>query len=491
VALVVLDKQILSAVKHIRKNEGETRMRTWRSITLLLLVFTLVFTMVACSGGNEGNTTGNKQPETTKPADEKKTETPKAEPAPKEEVAPDPMADLDLGGMTIKFAAWWDATPKPDTPENQQVIDNIARLQEKHNFKVEFLAVNYDEITKTFTDSTLAGDPFAHFIRLERRRFVPTLINEKLVLPISDYIDISTAPEAFGDDSQINGGTFDGKVYGFAGDTGGFGMYYNRALINELGLPDPHELVAQNKWTWETMMDMAKKATVDTNNDGKPDTWGIVAKDEDLLGISVASNDSNLVDLASGKELLSDPKTVEALAFYQSFFTNKVIKVNETWSDYIKNYSEGNVLFFPGANWEASRVKDQLLEKDFGYVPFPMGPAASDYSSFNAQMNMWIMPNNVKNAEELLYIFKEIYNVESTEEFPGQNGYELAFNHEEDIMSAKLNRENVVVFDHKGVPGYPDIAIMDDLRLNNVPPATVVETYKGTVQSAIDALLGK
>ncbi len=461
-------------------------MEKWSRLTSVLLVFTLVFILAACSGGNngaDGNNANNSSENTKVNVNEEPAE------VVDEVVVPDPMESLDFGGETITMAAWWDATPQPDTPENQQIIANIAELEQKHNFKLEFVAVNYDEIGPKFTESTLAGDPFAEFVRLERRWYVPTAINSDLVLALSDFVELDGSNVAFGDESQISGGTFGGKVYGFAGDTGGFGMYFNRALLNELGLPNPHDLVAKGEWTWEAFMDMAKKATVDSNNDGKPDTWGAVAKDEDLLGILVASNDSNLVDLSAGKELLSDPKTVEALEFYQSLFTNKVVKLNVEWSDYVKNYSEGNVLFFPGANWEASRVKEQLAEKDFGYVPFPIGPKSSQFRAFNAQMNMWVMPKNVKNPEQLIYIFGKIFNIESTEDFPGQNGYELAFNHEEDIMSAKLNRENVVVFDHKGVPGFPDVAIMADLIHNNVPAATVVETYKGQVQAAIDELL--
>lgn len=469
-------------------------MKSWKSFTMLLLVFAMVFTLAACSGANNGGTitpnTSN-TPENTDNGAGNNEGTNEPEPVEEEPVEDDPMADLDLGGMTIKFAAWWDATPKPTTPENQQIIDNIAMLEEKHNFKVQFEAVNYDQISKSFTDSTLAGDPFAHFVRLERRWFVPTAVKKGLVLPISDYIDVHSSKQAFGDEAQINGGSFDGKVYGMAADVGGLGMYYNRGLLNDLGLTDPHELMKQGTWTWETFMDMAQKATVDSNNDGTPDTWGVVAKDEDLLGILVASNDSKLVDLVEGKEMLSDPKTLEAFEFYQSLFTNKVIRMNENWSDYVNFYAEGNVLFFPGANWEATRVKEQLADKDFGYVPFPIGPQADDYRSFNAQMNMWVMPSNVENPEGLLYIFKKIFDVESTEEFPNQNAYELAFNHEEDIMSAKLNRENVQVFDHKAVPNYPDAGIMDDLRKNNIPPATVVETYKGKVQAAIDTLLSE
>jgi ABC-type glycerol-3-phosphate transport system substrate-binding protein len=449
----------------------------------MLLVLSIVLILSACSGGNSGNGGNNSAPTNNGAGAETAT------PAPVKEVVEEvPAVDLNMNGRTIKFLAWWDATPTDATPEGQQMLANIAELEKKHNIKIVFEAVAYDDVRTIFTDSTLAGEPAADFFRMQRSWFAPGMIDQEMILPISDYIELYNVEGAFGDDSQINIGSYGGKSYGIAGDVGGFGLYFNRGLLADLNLENPHELFANGQWSWSKMLEMMRAATQDTNNDGTPDTWGLAAKDEDLLGVLVATNGSNLVDLAARQEKLSDPKTIEALEFYKQLYDEKLIRLNEAWSDYINYYGEGNTLFFPGHNWESGRVKEQLVDKDFGYVPFPRGPQATADHSYNSQVNMWTMPSNVKQPEELLYIFREIYDVTKVEEWPGQTDLEPNFNHDEDLESARYNRENVVVFDHGSVPGFPIQQILDDLRMNNVPVGTVVESLKGTIQAAIDGM---
>ncbi len=457
-------------------------MKAKNRLSILMLVLSIFLVLAACSSGNNGNNSASN-------GNEGGSDTPATAPEVVEEVVEKvPVVEFNMDGRTIKFLAWWDATPTDATPEGQQMLANIAELEKQHNIKIVFEAVGYDDVRTVFTDSTLAGEPAADFFRMQRSWFVPGMIAQEMVLPISDYVDLAGAENAFGDESQINIGTYGDKSYGIAGDVGGFGLYFNRGLLADLGLENPHDLFANGQWTWSKMLEMMRAATQDTNNDGTPDTWGITAKDEDLLGILVASNGSNLVDLAARQEKLSDPKTIEALEFYKQLFDEKLARLNDAWSDYINFYGEGNTLFFPGHNWESGRVKEQLVDKDFGYVPFPRGPQATADHSYNSQVNMWAMPSNVKQPEELLYIFRKIFDVQRVEEWPGQTDLEPNFNHDEDLESAKYNRENVVVFDHGSVPDFPIQQIMDDLRKNNVPVATVVESLKGTIQASIESM---
>ncbi|MCZ8516059.1 sugar ABC transporter substrate-binding protein [Paenibacillus filicis] len=46
-------------------------------------------------------------------------------------------------------------------------------------------------------------------------------------------------------------------------------LYYNKDLFDKAGVSYPTE-----KWTWDDFLNAAKKLTVDTNGDGKPDQWG-------------------------------------------------------------------------------------------------------------------------------------------------------------------------------------------------------------------------
>jgi multiple sugar transport system substrate-binding protein len=46
-------------------------------------------------------------------------------------------------------------------------------------------------------------------------------------------------------------------------------LYYNKDMFDKAQLAYPND-----KWTWDDYLNAAKKLTIDTNNDGKPDQWG-------------------------------------------------------------------------------------------------------------------------------------------------------------------------------------------------------------------------
>lgn len=53
------------------------------------------------------------------------------------------------------------------------------------------------------------------------------------------------------------------------GDT--IGMFFNKKLLNDLGLESPYNIISEGKWTYDKFYDMAKDASKDLNGDGKFD----------------------------------------------------------------------------------------------------------------------------------------------------------------------------------------------------------------------------
>ncbi len=51
--------------------------------------------------------------------------------------------------------------------------------------------------------------------------------------------------------------------------TEGTAMYYNKTLLNSLGLEDPVQLVRDGKWTWDKLRELSLQAAKDLNNDGQ------------------------------------------------------------------------------------------------------------------------------------------------------------------------------------------------------------------------------
>lgn len=68
-------------------------------------------------------------------------------------------------------------------------------------------------------------------------------------------------------DFAIDGATFDGELKAIWFHTGSSGLYYRKDLLSEAGYTQPPA-------TWNELMEVAKKLTVDTNGDGIIDRYG-------------------------------------------------------------------------------------------------------------------------------------------------------------------------------------------------------------------------
>lgn len=63
-------------------------------------------------------------------------------------------------------------------------------------------------------------------------------------------------------------------------------MFYNKNVVENLGLEDPADLVDAGTWTIDNMMEMARKATFDSSGDGKMDendNWGLLDNGHALI----------------------------------------------------------------------------------------------------------------------------------------------------------------------------------------------------------------
>ena len=69
-------------------------------------------------------------------------------------------------------------------------------------------------------------------------------------------------------------------------------VYFLKDKIKDEGLENPYELVENNKWTWDKMMEMAARVTDDINGDGvmdKYDCWGLTTHGENYAALWMAA----------------------------------------------------------------------------------------------------------------------------------------------------------------------------------------------------------
>lgn len=65
--------------------------------------------------------------------------------------------NFDMGGRTIKWVSWYDESIKEDNPDSIKKKQNLDELMKKHNFKMEYVIIDYAEYVNKVTSSLLAG----------------------------------------------------------------------------------------------------------------------------------------------------------------------------------------------------------------------------------------------------------------------------------------------------------------------------------------------
>lgn len=448
-----------------------------RSVKLrltMLLVTVCVLVLAACSGSSAPSAT-------PAPAS---TPTPASAVTPEPTEEPEPEGwtmDFDLGGRHIVATAWWNIE-FGDSPQHQEIKANIAELEERHNFTIEFVTTPYASMRELATSSVLAGEPFADIVRLERRAVFPGMVLAGLVTPLDEFIDLDGPIVDYLDPmlrEQV--GNYDGHLYGFEWSYTDFsGIYYNKTLLDDMGITDLHEYVENDDWTWENFLDVARRAT-------QGDNYGVSGTPLAITSHAVVANGSDFMDLSTGTERISDPATLEAFTFVQELYQSGTGLLVDDVNAMKQAFTQGNVAMIVGYQWEGEAYVNDLGES-MGFVPFPIGPSGDIYRSISNPPNFWTIPMGVDNPAELLYIMAKIWDVEPTEEYPGQTRLEKYFADENDIELARMmmSPSHYTVMNTDLFPDWSIYGLLDQLTKDMVAPATIVETNRQVLQAAMD-----
>ncbi|WP_160031554.1 ABC transporter substrate-binding protein [Paenibacillus sp. An7] len=458
-----------------------------RKMGMLLCCFLLVF-IVACSG-NGGGTANEPEPgNVSTDAGSEDTNTEKEAAVEEEEATGTPEMDFDMGGRTLKWVSWYDESVKEDNPDSIEVKKNLDALMEKHNFKIEYVVVDFGEYQDKVTASLVAGEPLGDIIRVARPWMIPTLVKQDLFHPVDEY---TKNEKVFIQQYTNEYSQFEGRGYGFRSGINGAssGIFYNRTLMNQLGMKSLQEYVNEDNWNWNTFIQVAKEANKDSNNDGKLDIWGLATAS--ILVQAMAANEANLVD--GDKQNLDDPKTLEVLNFMSTLATESVARPTEggDWTEPGQFFRQGNTLMVASSDYEMENFTKDMPDYDIGFLPFPKGPSATGYHSHNTIPNYLTIPSAIENPDQIVYIYEKMSDIESMYDYPKQSRFETLFSNEDDLNNARVAGESIKVIDT--IDGYPSMPYYEfgGEILEGVSVSTVVEKYKEPFQAAIDEVWKK
>ena len=193
-------------------------------------------------------------------------------------------------------------------------------------------------------------------------------------------------------------------------------VVFNKSLYNDYNYNSlygtPYDLVEQNKWTYDTLMEMIKGVTVDsTDANGR---WGLVAEVSAPYYFFLGLGNKTLVN--NGGEFISNIESEQVMNALQKTMQLVVnpdaLIVNngnwfvggDVWGEARNIFKSGNVLFRSNALSSVNGYID--MANDYGILPVPNNGESNEYYCYVGGGNHRPLsfPSNLKDVETTMLL---------------------------------------------------------------------------------------
>ncbi len=229
-------------------------------------------------------------------------------------------------------------------------------------------------------------------------------------LKAGDYIDALQAAK-----------TPDGKVFGIPHGVNPNALAYNKKIFKDNNIPFPND-----NWTYQDMIDTAKKLTKDTDGDGKTDIYGFQTASSIAQGWIpwIKSSGGSALDTSLTKAAFNDPKTIEGLTRWaDTIHKDKISPTREMQSNQNYFQNEKSAMTFLQYSGQVSLNKNKP-DLDWDVVKMPIG--------FNGKrfvpmvVNQWLIYSKAKpEAKEAAWTFLKYYLSDEAQAFLSESGASL------------------------------------------------------------------
>ncbi len=414
---------------------------------------------------------------------------------------PEPEPSYDFGGRTFKIGSYYDMTPDPAKGALEAALaDRIAEVETKYNCKIQFVKIEGDYVANYVT-SVLAGDPIVDVGYVVTTTLLPSLIEGGIAEPLDGY-DVLDLNNYKWRSDVVEAGRYKGNHYAFLlkDPEIRYGIFWNKTLFDKYGLPNLYDLVDNGQWTWEKFQEIANQANQDLDNDGEVDIYGFNAR-ENLAWCYLYSNGAYVASKTdSGIDIdLSDPKVVEALTGLQNFtqnvkFRDSIDWSKEGWDSFIKDFRDGKYFMCLEEFWISYSYlnKEDGMTDDWGWVPFPKGPSAKDWSCYGKENGARFILKGVKDPDQVALVYSLITDLANTNEEWDDLMEDKLENWCDDAKTAELvsyiynNKLSVI----NGVQGFGDLngainKMIGDVANGSMTPQTALDTYQSSIAAAV------
>lgn len=400
-----------------------------------------------------------------------------------------------LQGQTIKISAWWDPEPQAGTELNDARIKQIEAAEKKYGCKIEYVNIN-DPLNK-LVRSANSGENVTDVCYI-RMQWIKDLEEADAVYAI-DEIGNPEKPLYY--KQAIDNAKSNGKTYAFWYDPYLVEqvVLFNKNILDRAGVQSPYSLVENKKWTYDAWLDIMQKTT-DINS-------GIMGcgYQQAFDTVVMKGNNASYYAEDNGKWIAntSDNKLLEAYTFLQECINKwKVLDLNwmRDWTYTPTQFKEGRyattVQNFESA--VSNFVKD--MPDDYGVLPIPIGPSATDYARPHIEIQGFVIPKTVskEKAVAILEFMDEAFC------YPFDNQKEHIKNYYSSLVRDKESLDVLMMLQDypiRVVEEYncPDIrtstygvgASFNNALKGDVSVRSALDSEKGKIQAMLDEYYGQ
>ncbi|NLZ52796.1 MAG: extracellular solute-binding protein [Thermoanaerobacteraceae bacterium] len=230
-------------------------------------------------------------------------------------------------------------------------------------------------------------------------------------LPLDEYLDEEDLNDFV--DVSIDAATWKNTIYSLPRQTSGQLLYFNVDLFNEFGIETPPREV-EKRWTWERVVEAAKKLTVDRDGDGTTDIWGFAFDQVDrpyqILPLPQSLGESMLSpDGLTASGYVDSEKSIQAAKFYYDLYNTWKIAPQGILADETTEwFGAGKIALFVGGEWNRYTYDRNYPELNWDASAHPYfegGKIATPTGSWHLAVN-----RNSKNIKEGVEFIKYMTN---------------------------------------------------------------------------------
>ena len=327
----------------------------------MILALVIAAGMVTACGGNAQSTTTT--PATTTSLKEEFAEI----------VDEIDVETKELENKTVTFLSSWDLNPA----DGKAVPVELELFQKRYGGEIEYIPVTWDGRYDKLTALVASGDSPDMFSAGDLDTFPKGAITG-MFAPMDEYVDFSDS--IWSGISNVNDQfVYNGKHYVAATSTdAGVVMIYNKRVLEENNLTDPWEYIAEDKWNWDTLMEMMMSFCDRDAGKFALDGWWFESAISLTTGVPyIGMKDGKVV------ENLDDPMIAKVQEYMYNINKNDLPypKAEHNWQVSPINIADGKTLFYPCGIWTLyeADTSEYGAPDEIGFAPMPKCPDADEY----------------------------------------------------------------------------------------------------------------